>query len=329
MTMKALVVPRFGEPDVLTWTDQPQPRPGPGELLVRTRAFAVNWADLMQRAGKYPGGPTPPFIAGHDFVGEVVGRGPDTAGPPDGTRVFGVLGRSGAAAELVAAPSAWLHPVPDVLSDEQAAGLAGPYITADVAIVDFGRLRAGEIVLIHAAAGGYGSAAVQLCRHYRAGTIIVTAGSDEKLRRTKEWGADVLVNYQTGDFVKVVSEATRGRGVDLVLESVGGDVLGQSFDCLVPMGRLVSVGASSGQSSRRFRLQTLFERGVSVSGFTLGLWLLHNPQLVQPAANRVLEAVRAGGVAPVIGGVFAIEDIAAAHAFMAGRRSIGRTVVVL
>ncbi len=327
--MKALIVPRFGDPEVLTWTDQADPEPGPGELLVRTRAFAVNWADLLQRAGRYPGGPTPPYIAGYDFMGEVVGRGPGTEGPPDGTRVFGVLGRPGAAAELVAAPSAWLHPVPAILSNEQAAGLAGPYFTANVAIVDFGRLRAGETVLIHAAAGGYGSAAVQLCRHYRAGTIIVTAGSDEKLQRTKEWGADVVINYQTDDFVKVVSEATRGRGVDLVLESVGGDVLGQSFDCLVPLGRLVSVGASSGQSSRRFRLQTLFERGVSVSGFTLGLWLLHHPELVQPAANRVLEAVRAGAVAPVIGGVFSIDHIAEAHAFMAGRRSIGRTVVVL
>lgn len=327
--MKALVVSRFGDPDVLIWADQPDPVPGPGELLVRVRAFAVNWADLLQRAGAYPGGPTPPFVAGHDLMGEVVGRGPGTEGPPDGTRVFGVLGRSGGAAELIAVPAAWLHPVPANLTNEQAAGLAGPYFTADVAIVDFGRLRAGETVLIHAAAGGYGSAAVQLCRHYRAGTIIVTAGSDEKLKRTREWGADVLVNYVTDDFVQVVSEATRGRGVDVVLESVGGDVLGKSFDCLAPLGRLVSVGASSGESSRRFRLHTLFERGISVAGFTLGLWLQHHPELVQAAADRVLEAVRVGSAVPVIGGVFSIDDIAEAHAFMAGRRSIGRTVVLI
>lgn len=327
--MKALVVPRFGDPEVLTWTDQPDPAPGPGELLVRVRAFAVNWADLLQRAGSYPGGPTPPFIAGHDLMGEVVGRGPDTAGPPNGTRVFGVMGRSGGAAELIAAPSAWFHPVPEALSDEQAAGLAGPYFTADVAIVDFGRLRPGETVLIHAAAGGYGSAAVQLCRHYGAGTIIATAGSDEKLRRVKELGADVVVNYQTDDFVRVVSEVTHGRGVDLVLESVGGDVLGRSFDCLAPLGRLVSVGASSGESSRRFRLHTLFERGVSVAGFTLGLWLRNHPELVKAAADRVVRAVRSGAAAPVIGGVFSIDAVSDAHTFMAHRRSVGRTVVVI
>lgn len=327
--MKALVITRFGEPEVLAWSDWPDPRPGPGELLVRVRAFAINWADLLQRAGGYPGGPTPPFVAGHDLMGEVVGRGPGTEGPPDGTRVFGVLGRSGGAAELVAAPAAWFHPVPPNLGDEQAAGLAGPYFTADVAIVDFGRLRAGEAVLIHAAAGGYGSAAVQLCRHYGAGTIIATAGSDEKLARVREWGADVVVNYQTQDFVEVVSQVTRGRGVDLVLESVGGEVLGKSFDCLAPLGRLVSVGASSGESSRRFRLHTLFEGGISVSGFTLGLWLQHHPELVKPAADRVLAAVRAGAAVPVIGGVFPIDRVAEAHAFMAGRKSIGRTIVVI
>ena len=327
--MKALVIPRFGEPDVLTWTEQPDPVPGRGELLVRVRAFAVNWADLLQRAGGYPGGPTPPFIAGHDLVGEVIGRGPGVAGPPDGTRVCAVLGRAGGAAELVAAPAVWFHDVPEILSNEQAAGLAGPYFTADVAIHDFGRLRPGETVLVHAAAGGYGSAALQLCRHYGAGTIIATAGGDEKVRRIKEWGADVAVNYQTTDFAEVVADVTKGRGVDLVLESVGGDVLGRSFDCIAPLGRLVSVGASSGESSRRFRLQTLFEKGISVAGFTLGLWLQTRPELVEAAARRVMDAIGAGAAAPVIGGVFPIAEVAEAHTFMAGRRSIGRTIVVL
>ena len=138
-----------------------------------------------------------------------------------------------------------------------------------------------------------------------------------------------VVNYRTDDFVQVVSQVTKGRGVDLVLESVGGEVLGKSFDCLAPLGRLVSVGASSGESSRRFRLHTLFERGISVAGFTLGLWLKDHPALVKRAADRVLEAARVGSADPVIGGVFAIDQIAEAHAFMAGRQSIGRTVVLI
>jgi NADPH2:quinone reductase len=223
--MKALVIPRFGDPDVLTWTDQPDPDPGPGELLVRVRAFAVNWADLMQRAGRYPGGPTPPFIAGHDFMGEVVARGPRTQGPPDGTRVFGVLGRSGGAAELVAAPSAWLHPVPANLTDEQAAGLAGPYFTADVAIVDFGRLRAGETVLTRRGRR-LRSAAIQLCRHYGPGPSSSRLGATRSCSGRGS-GADVLGNYQTDDFMQVGIRRT-GGGVDLVLESVGGDVLARA-----------------------------------------------------------------------------------------------------
>ncbi len=327
--MRALVVPELGNPEVLQWQHLPDPTPEAGELLVRVRAIAVGWADLLQREGRYPGGPAAPFVTGHELVGEVVGRGPGTDGPVDGTRVFGVLGHSGAAAELVAVPVQRMYPVPDHLTDEQAAGMAAPYLTADAAIVTMGRLQAGESVVVHAAAGGYGSAAVQLCRHYGAGTIVATAGSDEKLARVREWGADVLVNYRTDDFVEAVADATGGRGVDLVLESVGGDVLGRSFDCLAPLGRLVSVGASAGSSSRRFRLHTLFELGITVAGFTLGDWVLHHPELVEPVAARVLEALERRRVQPVVGAVFDAADAAAAHRFLAGRQSIGRTIVQL
>jgi NADPH:quinone reductase len=327
--VRALVVTEFGDEGVLRWQEVADPVPGPGELLVRTRAFAVNWADLLQRQGRYPGGPTPPYVSGHDLVGEVVGRGPDTAGPSIGTRVFGVLGSAGAAAELVAAPASWFHVVPDGIGDEEAAGLAAPFLTAGAAVVEFGRLQPGESVLVHAAAGGYGSAAVQLARYHGASTIVATAGSDEKLEQVRELGADVLVNYRTDDFVPVVAEVTGGRGVDLVLESVGGDVLARSFDCLAPLGRLVSVGASSGESTRRFRLHTLFELGISVAGFTLGRWLQDDPELVRPIADRVVEALRSGGVRPVVGGVFAAADVGDAHRFLAERRSVGRTVVVM
>ncbi len=327
--MKGLVVTEYGEPDVLQWEDVPEPEPAAGELLIRVRAFAINWADLLQRAGRYPGGPEAPFVSGHDLVGEGVGRGPGTDGPPDGTRVFGFLGRNGAAAELATAPAKWFYPVPEGLSDEEAAGLAAPYLTADAAIVDLGRLQAGEAVLVHAAAGGYGSAAVQLARYYGAGTIIATAGSDDKLERVRSWGADVLVNYRTHDFVPAALEATDGRGVDLILESVGGDVLGASFDCIAPLGRLISVGASAGSSSKRFRLHTLFEKGILVGGFTLGLWAQHHPELIEPIGERLMEALESGQLQPAVGGVFTRDQSVEAHRFLGDRRSVGRTVVVM
>jgi NADPH2:quinone reductase len=328
-TMLGLRFDHPGGPEVLRWDTVPKPVPGPGEVLIQVSAFAVNWADLLERAGKYPGAPEPPYITGHDLAGIVVANGPETGGLEVGTRVFGVIPRGGAAAEYIAAPANQVYPAPPRLSDEQAAGAAGPYLTADAAIVTLGRLDKGEDVLIQAGAGAYGSAAVQLCRAYGAGRIIATAGSDDKAARIREWGADVVVNYSTTDFVDVVRQVTDGRGVSLVLESVGGDVLGRSLDCLMPTGRLVSVGASSGRSSDRFRLHTLFELGVSVAGFTLGTWLTHSPELVAPSVERVLDLFERGLAAPVIGRTFPASEVAAAHEFLANRRSVGRTIVLM
>jgi NADPH:quinone reductase len=327
--MRGLRFAEHGGPDVLSWDSVPEPVPAAGEVLVEVRAFAVNWADLLERAGKYPGAPEPPYVVGHDFAGVVVRQGSDGAGPDAGTRVFGVIPRGGVAAEYVAVPAAQIYRAPDRLTDEQAAGAAGPYLTADAAIVTLGRLEKGEDVLIHAATGAYGSAALQLCRAYGAGRIIATAGSDAKIARAREWGADVAVNYTTDDFVDVVREVTDGRGVSLVLESVGGDVLSQSLDCVRPAGRLVSVGASSGRSSDRFRLHTLFEKGISVAGFTLGKWLTESPELVRPSVERVLELFQRGAIEPVVARVFPADEVAAAHEFLANRKSIGRTVVVM
>jgi NADPH2:quinone reductase len=139
----------------------------------------------------------------------------------------------------------------------------------------------------------------------------------------------VVVNYTSEDFVSVVHDVTEGRGVDLVLESVGGDVLERSFDCVRPGGHLVSVGASSGSSTRRFRLQTLFELGITVSGFTLGRWIEHHPELVTTSAERVLAQLGDGSVRPVIGRVFPATEVAEAHEFLAARQSVGRTVVAM
>lgn len=325
--MRGLRFAEHGGPEVLTWDEVPEPVPGPGDLLVRVSAFAVNWADLLERAGRYPGAPEPPYVMGHDLAGVVEAHGPGVSAPAIGTRVFGVLPAGGAAGDLVAAPGSQLYVTPDGLSDAESAGAAGPYLTADAALLTMGRLQKGQDVLVQAAAGAFGSATVQLARVYGAGRIVATAGTPEKAERARAWGADVVVDYTTEDFVEVVRQVTDGRGVDLVIESVGGDVLERSFDCLRPGGHLVSVGASSGSSTRRFRLQTLFELGVSVSGFTLGKWISESPELVTPSAERVLTLFTEGSVRPVVDRVFPAADVAAAHAYLAARRSVGRTVV--
>lgn len=327
--MRGLRFATHGGPEVLGWDEVPEPVPAPGELLVRVSAFAVNWADLLERAGRYPGAPEPPYVMGHDVTGVVVGHGAGVTAPPVGARVFGVLPGGGAAADLVAAPVSQFYAVPDALSDAEAAGAAGPYLTADAALVTMGRLEKGQDVLVQAAAGAFGSATVQLARAYGAGRIYATAGTSEKAERARGWGADVVIDYTAQDFVEVVREGTDGRGVDLVVESVGGDVLERSFDCLRPGGHLVSVGASAGSSTRRFRLHTLFELGISVSGFTLGKWISDSPELVAASADRVLPLLADGTVRPVVDRVFPPAEVAAAHAFLAARRSVGRTVVSL
>lgn len=327
--MHGLLVTDFGGPEVLEWTELPDPVPVAGEALVQVRAFTVMWADLLERKARYPGGPQPPYVGGHEFMGEVVAHGPGTAAPPVGTRVFGTAPHAGAGAELVALPARWLHPVPDGLGDIAAATLVSGYMTAEVGIRCFARLTPGESVLVHAAAGGLGSASLQLARAHGAGTIVATAGSPEKVERIRAWGVDVAVDYTTEDFVAATLEATGGAGVDVVLESVGGDVLGRTFDCVAPGGRLVCMGASSGTSTNRFRLQTLFEKGISVSGFTLGAWVEAGVPMVAEAAAYVAELADSGAIEPVIAGVFAPEQIREVHRFVEGREAVGRVVVAL
>lgn len=312
---------------MLRWENVAEPEPRAGELLVRVSAFALNWADILERRGHYPGAPQPPYVTGHDLAGVVAGHGPGVTEPPVGTPVFGVLPTAGAAAELVRAPASWLHPVPERLDQLSASAVAGPFLTADAAIVTMGGLRPGEDVLIHSAGGGFGSAAVQLCRAYGAGKIIATAGSPEKLERALGFGAHVGVDYHRDDFRAVTMRETAGCGVPLVLESVGGEVFDRSLDCLAPAGRLVSVGASAGRGSGRLRLQTLFELGISVAGFTLGHWIAEHPRLVEPSVQRVLRTLQRGTAVPVVGRVFPAGQAVEAHAHLEARRSIGKTVV--
>ena len=325
--MRRLYVTEYGEPDVLEWRDEPDPTPGPGEVLVRVRAFSVIWADVLERRGKYPGQPEAPFPSGHEFTGVVEAVGPGVTEPRVGTRVAGTNPSGGAAGELVVVPAHILYPVPESIDDAAGAAIVASYLTAEVGITEFGRIGPSDAVLIHAAAGGLGSASLQLCRAHGCGTIVATAGGSEKAALVEEWGADAGVDYHSEDFVEAALEATGGRGVDVVLESVGGDVLGRSFDCIVPGGRMVCMGASSGRSSDRFRLHTLFEKGIAVSGFTLGLWIDARLPAVTAAAERVLRFAEDGRIAPVIGRVFPADEVADAHRLFESRATVGRVVV--
>jgi NADPH2:quinone reductase len=215
------------------------------------------------------------------------------------------------------------------MDDVHAAALVANYTTAEIAISVFAELKPTDAVLVHAAAGSLGSACIQLARVHGCGTIVGTAGGPEKAARVLGIGADVAVDYLADDFVVATREATGGAGANVCFESVGGDVLGRTFDCMAPAGRIVCLGASSGRSSDRFRLHTLFEKGVSVSGFTVGLWIDAGVPAVEEATQRVLRYATEGAISPVIAGVYGPDDVAEAHRLFEGRGAVGRVVVEL
>jgi len=281
----------------------------------------------MMREGRYPNGLQPPFVPGSEFAGVVLANGAGS-GHLVGARVFGMLGRMGACSEVIAVPAHWIYPTPDHLSDAQAAGAMGAYLTAAVALYTFGGLARGQRVLVNAAGGGVGTAACQLARAAGATQVIGTAGAASKVARLVEFGVDTPISYlETEDLAHRILAQTGGRGVDVAIDSVGGDVLSATIDCVAPGGRLVSVGAASGRGSSRVRLDTLLTKGIAISGFTLGkLWRDHQDLLVQPMA-RVLDVLNDEKAAPVIAAILPVERAAEAHAMMSERAIVGRVVL--
>jgi NADPH2:quinone reductase len=325
--MKALQCQPPGGPDSLAWVEVPEPQPGPGEISVRVDAGAVSWGDVLQRDGRYPGGPEPPFTCGHDLAGEVVAIGPGVDGNSVGTPVWSVLGAPGAFAEFASGPAGWFHPIPAGLDVVTASAIGAAFLTADTALVPIGRLERGESVLVHAAAGGVGSAAVQLARAYGAGLVIGTCGSDAKAAQVVELGADRAVNYETEDFAEVVAELTDGRGVDLALESVGGEVLGKTFDCIGYLGRIVSYGAASLRTSDRLRLHTLLSRSVIFAGFTLTPMFYEHAALLTPGVERVQRVLADGRAHPLVSEIVPATEAPRAYRLMSERAITGRAVI--
>lgn len=332
--MNALVVESYGSEEQLRWQPHSEPILESDGVLVAVAAVAVDWADVIQREGRYPGGPTPPFVSGSGFAGTVI----ESAVPhlSAGTRVFGLCpngsapNRGGAAAEVICAPSHLVFKTPSTLTDVEAAGAVGQFFTADVAVRTFGRVGPDDAVLVHAGGGSLGTAAIQLCRAAGVQTLIATAGSPSKFELMTELGASHCIDYREESFAERVLEITGGRGADLIIESVGGDTLAASFDCIATLGRLVSVGASSGKSTSRFRLHTLFERNISVAGFTLGDLLIRTqPDVWAATALHVISMFEQGELRPVVGRVFPITEAASAHRHLVSRTNTGRTVLTI
>ena len=321
--MTAIEITAPGGPEALVPVERPVPRPGPGEVLVRVAAAGVNRPDVMQRQGHYPPPRGASDVPGLEIAGEVVEAGPGAGGAPD--RVCALV-QGGGYAEYCLAAAPLCLPVPAGLSDTQAAALPETYFTVWTNVFERGRLTAGESILVHGGSSGIGTTAIQLARAFGA-TAYATAGSPEKCRACEGLGAAECIDYRQDDFVTRIAAATEGRGVDVVLDMVGGDYFPRCVQCLATEGRLVQIATQRGIKSE-INLLAIMVKRLTVTGSTL------RPRSVAektPIANALRERVwpllADGKARPVIHSTFPLHEAAAAHALMDSGAHIGKIVL--
>lgn len=322
--MKAVRFHRFGGPEVLRYEEVPAPEVGPGDVLIRVAVAGVNFSDTMRRAGVYNPQLPLPHAEGVEAAGTVERVGAEVRAFRPGDRVVTLLGQR-CQAELVAAPENLVHAIPPSLDLAAAGALPLAGLTAYHLLRTRAGLRPGESVLIHAAASGVGTLAVQLAKHWGA-RVFATASSDAKLELVRRLGADETINYARENFVTGVLARTAHRGVDMVLECVGGEVLAESAKVLVPGGRLLVYGRASGVAGA-LAGDEILARNLSVLGLHLGRrpWRL---EMHRQAFAEILRLAAEGRLRPVIDRTFPMAEVAEAHAYMAARRTMGKVLLV-
>lgn len=326
--MKAIVYDEPGGPEVLRVDDVMRPELRPDDLLVAVKAAGVNRADILQRRGAYRETPlSDSNLLGLEIAGDVVDRGSRAKGFAPGDRVMGVVG-GGGYAQFARIDWRMAMPIPAGIDYVRAACIPEAFITAHEALLHLGGLESGQTALIHAAASGVGSAAVQLA--FRSGaTVIATAGSEEKLRLAKELGAARLVNRREQDFVDAAASAADSRGVDLIVDFIGADYLARNLQALKPGGRLVLVGLLSG-SSAQISLGTILEKRLRIIGTVMKSRPLDEKcAMTRRFADRWLGAFADGRVRPVFDRSFPLEAAGDAHRFMEENRNIGKIALIV
>jgi NADPH2:quinone reductase len=320
--MKAWRVHELGEPaDVLRWEDVDEPARGPGLLTLRVDAVALNFPDLLLCRGTYQEKPPLPFTPGVEVCGTVVD------GPRAGERVITAPGLPhGGLAERVSVAEAAVLPVPADLPAAKAASLLVTYHTGYVGLHRRAQLQPGETLLVHAGAGGVGTAAIQL--GLAAGArVIATAGGPEKVQVCKDLGADVVIDYSSEDFVAVVKDVTEGRGADVIYDSVGGDVFDKSRRCIAFEGRILVVGFAGGRIADAPTNHALV-KNYSIVGLHWGLYRKHDPAIIPATHAALLELWQAGRIDPLIGAELPLSDAPAALTRLGDRGTVGKVVLL-
>lgn len=323
--MKIVQFAEYGGPEVLQVKEAERPLPSGRQVVIEAEAIGVNYADTARREGRYVV-PTPlPFVPGTEVAGIVREVGPDVEAIRPGQRVVALI-ESGGYAEFVAVDERAVVPLPDGLDVRRAAALPVQGLSAYHILTTMGRLEEGETVLVHAAAGGVGTLAVQLAKQFGAKTVIATASTEEKRALAARLGADVTIDYTKDGWAAEVMEATDGRGVDVALEMAGGDVFHQTLDCLAPFGRLVVYGAASGEMTRLNPVR-LMAKNWSVVGFFLPQ-VMRKRALYERSLRDLLAWVRDGSLELTIGGVYPLERAAEVHRLLQGRKTSGKLLLV-
>lgn len=338
--MRSVWITRPGGPEVLEVRETPDPVPGPGEVRVRVRAAGVNFAEVMARMGLYPDAPKLPAVVGYEVAGEVDAVGDGVAAPAVGSRVLG-LTHFGGHAEMVVVPALQAVPMPDGMTFEEGAALPVNYVTAYHMLFEVGHLREGQSLLVHMAAGGVGIAAIQLARTVPGVTVFGTA-SAAKHEAIRQEGCDHPIDYRTVDYAREVQRLTGGKGVNLVLDALGGADWKKGYGLLRPSGMLVMFGFANiaagerrnwlhmaAQALRipRFSPLSLMSDNRGVAGVNIGhLW--GEVDLMMEEIRALLDLYRKGVVRPHVDSTFPFERAAEAHRRIQERKNVGKVLLL-
>lgn len=323
--MRAVTQTSPGGPETLVVTELPDPVPGPGEVLIEVAATAVNRADLLQRQGFYPPPPGASDVIGLECSGTVAAVGDGVTAWAVGDQVCALLA-GGGYASLVVVPEGQVMPVPQGVDLVTAAALPEVACTVWSNVFMVAALRPGEVFLVHGGAGGIGTFAIQLASRLGA-RVFTTAGSEDKLARCRELGAEVAISYRDQDFVEVVRDATDGHGADVVLDNMGAKYLGRNVDVLATEGRLVIIGMQGGSRAELNIGQLLSKRGAVIATTLRARPAEGKARICASVVEHVWPLVADGSIEPVVSAVLPLDDVAEAHRLIEGGDNVGKVLL--
>lgn len=325
--MKAVTFSEYGDPGVLHISDLPIPEPQGSQLLIRVYATALNRADLMQRAGKYPAPKGESDTLGLEIAGEVVDWGHQVSGFKKGQRIFGLVG-SGAYAEYCLIDQKMAITIPDQWTYTYAAAIPEAFFTAQIALFELGNLKEGESVLIHAAGSGVGTACIQMAK-YRGAIVYGTASLADKIENITRLGADAAINYKKKDFAEAVLHLTQHLGVDVIVDFIGADYFSRNLNLLTTSGRLVQLATMSGARAE-IDLTLMMRRLLQIKGFVLrSRSLAEKRAITQKFITTWMPVMEEGAIKPIIDSIYPLEQVRIAHHRMENNENFGKIILTI